>query len=223
MEPPSGFRTLGERPSGSRLVLVRHGEATCNVEGRVGGPAGCRGLTPRGRAEVTALAERLERTRELDDVVALYTSTLPRAIETAALLASALPVGLEAVADCDLCELHPGDADGLTWAEVVASFGAPDWDNDPSQPLAPGGESWLDFYDRCVRTFARIAVAHPGQRVLLVVHGGVIEQLMKLVSGADAARRLGLRTEHASMTEVEFRASSHRLLRYNDRAPLVEA
>ncbi len=223
IEPPSGFRTLGERPSGTRLVFVRHGEATCNVEGRVGGPRGCRGLTSRGRAEVAALADRLERTRELDDVVALYTSILPRAIETAALLARGLAPGLVVTKDCDLCELHPGDADGMTWEELVTRYGGPDWDHDPAQPIAPGGESWLDFYERCVATFARLAATHPGERVLLVVHGGVIEQAIKVVSEFDAARRLGLRTEHASLTEVEHRDGSFRLLRYNDRAPLIEA
>ena len=102
-------------------------------------------------------------------------------------------------------------------------FGAPDWDLDPTQPFAPGGESWTGFFERCVAAFERIASTHEGERVVLVVHGGVIEQMMKLVTRCEPGERLGLLTEHCSITEVEFDGGRRRLLRYNDRAPLAEA
>ena len=211
---------MGERPTGTRLVLIRHGEAFCNAKGIVGGPLGCGGLTELGRTQAEALRDRLERSREFDDAVALYTSVLPRAVQTAAIISSGLPERLVAVEDCDLCELHPGEADGLTWDEMIATFGGPDWDKDPGQPFAPGGESWLGFYERCERALRKIADRHTGQRVILVVHGGVIEQAMKLVNRRDASERLRLRTENCSMTEIEFENDVRRLLRYNDRAPL---
>lgn len=220
VEPPEGFRTSGVTPTGARLVLIRHGEAVCNVQGVVGGPLGCRGLTELGRAQASALADRLVRTREFGDVAALYTSVLPRAIETAAILARGLPGEIVVQADCDLCELHPGDADGMTWQAMLDRFGGPDWDVDPDQRFAPGGESWTGFFARCVAAFDRIAVQHVGQRVVLVVHGGVIEQMMKLVGRTGPAERLQLRTEHCSITEVEFDGDRRRLLSYNDRAPL---
>jgi len=215
----SGYFTRGAPPTGTRLVFVRHGEAHCNANGVVGGPRGCGGLTATGEAQVRALVERLARTRELDDIVAIYTSVLPRAIQTAALLASALPE-LERVQDCELCELHPGEGDALTWQELRARYGVVDWNSDPNQPFAPGGESWTGFYERCATTLGRLVDRHPGQRVLLVVHGGVIEQAMKICAGDAAGVRLGLRTEHCSMTEIEFDVGRRRLLRYNDSAPL---
>ncbi len=221
LSPPEGFRTRGDPPTGTRLVLIRHGEAYCNARGVVGGPLGCGGLTELGRAQARALCERLAMSREFDDAVALYTSVLPRSIETAEIIAPALPSHLAAVPDCDLCELHPGEADGMTWAQMSAAFGGPDWDEDPDTPFAPGGESWTGFYERCRRAFGVIAARHPGQRVIAVVHGGVIEQAMKLVEEAAPSRRLGLRTENCSMTEIEFVGTRPRLLRYNDLAPLA--
>jgi len=215
----SGYFTRGAPPTGTRLVLVRHGEAHCNANGVVGGPRGCGGLTEVGRAQARALRERLRRTGELDDVEAVYTSVLPRAIQTAALLAPALPA-LDAVQDCDLCELHPGEGDALTWDQLRERFGIADWNRDPGLPFAPGGESWVDFYERCRRTLGSIVDRHPGQRVLLVVHGGVIEQAMKIYAGDDPGVRLGLRTEHCTMTEIEFAGERRRLLRYNDASPL---
>ncbi|HEY3844167.1 MAG TPA: phosphoglycerate mutase family protein, partial [Acidimicrobiales bacterium] len=84
---PDGVRRIfPSQPDATRVVLVRHGEAVCNVNGVVGGMRGCRGLTELGRAQVLALRERLIRTGELKGAGALYSSTLPRAIETAALL-----------------------------------------------------------------------------------------------------------------------------------------
>ena len=221
VEPPAAVRTEGRQPVGARLVLIRHGEAICNVEGVVGGPKGCRGLTETGRAQASTLATRLVQSGELRDATALYTSVLPRAIETASIIAPGLASGLRATEDCDLCELHPGEADGLTWSAMADRLGAPDWDADPSALFAPGGESLTGFFERCVSTFERIAKSHEGERVVLVVHGGVIEQLMKVVTRSAPGERLGLVTVHCSITEVEFDGDRRRLLRYNDRAPFA--
>ncbi len=223
VEPPAAVRTEGRQPVGTRLVLIRHGEAICNVEGVVGGPKGCRGLTETGRAQASTLATRLVQSGELRDATALYTSVLPRAIETASIIAPGLASGLRATEDCNLCELHPGEADGLTWSAMADRLGAPDWDADPSALFAPGGESLTGFFERCVSTFERIAKSHEGERVVLVVHGGVIEQLMKVVTRSAPGERLGLVTVHCSISEVEFDGDRRRLLRYNDRAPFAAA
>ncbi len=218
IEPPQGFRTSGDEPRGTRLVLIRHGEAHCNVAGIVGGPRGCTGLTDQGRDQASALARRLVETHEFDDAVAIYSSVLARAKETAAIVTRDVSP-LAVIEDCDLCELHPGLADAMEWDEMVATFGGPDWDVDPTQPFAPEGESWTGFYERCVAAFFRLSATHPQGVVLLFVHGGVIEQAMKLAMGASPAARPRLRTEHCSMSEIEICDGEVRLLRYNDRAP----
>jgi probable phosphoglycerate mutase len=221
VSPPPGIRTRGDEPTGALLVLIRHGEAQCNARGAAGGPVGDGGLTERGRDQAAALRERLLVSREFDDAVALYTSTLPRAIQTAAIIAPGLPAGLVAVQEEDLCELQPGEADGMTWDELVEAFGSPNWDVDPDAPFAPGGESWTAFYERSERVITEIARRHYGERVVLVVHGGIIENAMKMLEHKAPALRLRLRTENCSMTEIEFDGERRRLLRYNDRVPLA--
>jgi probable phosphoglycerate mutase len=201
-------------------VLIRHGEAQCNARGAAGGPIGDGGLTERGRAQAAALRDRLVRTEELRDAVALYASTLPRSIETARILQPGLP-GLEVVEEPDLCELQPGEADGMTWDELFAAFGSPNWDVDPGAPFAPGGESWLGFYERSERVLNELERRHYGQRVVLVVHGGIIENAMKMFLHEVPATRLRLRTENCAMTEIEFDGERRRLLSYNDRVPLA--
>src|SRR3954452_4389639 len=133
----------------TRLVLVRHGEAECNVAGRFGGPLGCSGLFDNGRSPVARLADRLRRTGELADAAHLYASTLPRAIETAEILNDAL--GLELHTDDRLCELHPGEADNMLFTDYMKTFYAErsSLSNEyPTIPTAPGGESWSGFLDR---------------------------------------------------------------------------
>ena len=231
--PPPGIRTVSSPGArATRLVLIRHGEAVCNVSGVCGGLIGCRGLTELGRTQVAALGDRLERSGELAGADVLYASVLPRAIETAMMVAPALigsgsdgrsrPV-MEPVTDCGLCELHPGEADGLTWAEFTERFGDLDWDVEPGRPIAPGGESWTGFVRRVARTLDRIVAHHPAQLVVVACHAGVIEAsvLAKVpVAGGLDGARLQLRTQHASMTTWEIDDGRWRLLGYNDAAHL---
>ena len=232
--PPAGIVTVPDRtPAATRLTLIRHGEAVCNTSGVCGGLLGCRGLTDRGRRQVEALADRLARSGELAGTDALYASVLPRAVQTAELLAPAMAGAGSAppvagnrhsappavVTDCGLCELHPGEADGLSWDEFTARFGAVDWDVDPNQPIAPGGESWTGFVNRVALALDSLVACHPGQRVVVACHAGVVEAslLAKLpVAGGLTGTRLQLRTEHASMTSWEIDRGRWRLLGYND-------
>jgi probable phosphoglycerate mutase len=201
-------------------VLVRHGEALCNVQGVVGGPSGCTGLSSVGIAEAEALRDRLLDTGELADVTAVYASVLPRALETAAIVAPGLG-GQAAVADCGLCELHPGAADGMTWAAFVDRYGGPDWDRDPDAVLAPGGESWNGFVGRVSAAVTATAARHDGERVAIFCHGGVVEATIEAFLPVAAGRgRLKLRTAHTSLTEWERGPEGWSLLRYNDAAHL---
>ena len=64
----------------------------------------------------------------------LLTSLLPRAIETASIIAPAL--GFEEVPqDCDLCEVHTGEADGLDWADYAERFGSLDMHAEPERAV----------------------------------------------------------------------------------------
>jgi probable phosphoglycerate mutase len=201
-------------------MLIRHGESYANADGLAGGPLGDGGLTPLGRRQAQALLERLLMSAELSKATAFYTSALPRAIETGEVLAAALPKDLEPIVDASFNEISVGEGDGLPWAEYVERYGAPDWDLEPDALTAPGGESLLGFHERCRAAIARLVQAHPHDLVVVVCHGGVIEQAMKIYQGVGPEVRLRPRIENCSMTEIEFREEWRRLLRYNDRAPL---
>ena len=216
-------------PGGTRVILVRHGEAECNVNGVVGGVRGCTGLTAVGVTQAGALRDRLLRTGELHGTVALYASTLPRAVQTAEIVAPALGEA-GPVLDPELCELRPGEADGLTWAQFAERFEEPDWDTRPDQPIAPGGESWHGFVERAsgaLRRIAETAAGEPGRSggpVVVVCHAGVIEaSLLRFLPVDPGVPRLKLRTSHASLTEWRFADGAWTLTRYNDATPVAGA
>jgi probable phosphoglycerate mutase len=205
------------------LVLVRHGEAECNVAGRFGGPLGCTGLSDEGRRQVGLLRDRLRRTGELADANRLYASTLPRALETAEILAEAL--GLPIESDERVCELHPGEADNMTFEEYGGSpwfaEGSGRWREDPSLPAAPGGESWTGFQDRVEAALHDLASRHEGETIVVACHGGVVDTSMIRFLGMDATyvpQRFV--TTNSSMTEWRRRQRRWRLVRYNDAAHL---
>ena len=147
---------------------------------------------------------------------------LPRAIETAEILAPVIGGGLDVVTDCGLCELHPGEADGLTWPVFSERYGEPDWDVDPQTPLSPGGESWTGFVDRAAAALEDVARRHRGALVVVVCHAGVIEaSMLRFLPVVATRHRLKLRTAHASITQWERSEDMWQLLRYNDAAHLL--
>lgn len=210
----------------TRLVLVRHGESRATVDEIVGGHEGCTGLSERGVRQAEALRDRLARTGEVDADV-LLASVLPRAVETAELIAPALG-GLPVDRDCDLCELHPGESDGLTWTQFTERYRPDGWRFDADVPMAPGAESVNTFRARIARTLDRLVEAHRGQTVVVSTHGGVIDGsmigLLEMPTHVWAGR---FATRNTSLTEWELRNGERpegtdgwRLLRYNDSAHL---
>lgn len=208
---------------GTRLVLIRHGEARCNTEAYIGGHLGCRGLTERGIRQSEILAQRVARTGEFGHCAAIWTSVLPRAIETAEILKTVLP-DLVIERSCSLCERHPGEADGMTWEDYGKRYARDALPgDDPHTPLSEGGESWVAFVERAEEALYGLARRYAGQGVIVVTHGGVIDSsLIGFLSLASYGSRVRLHPEHTSITEWEYIGTRWRLARYNDSAHLSE-
>jgi probable phosphoglycerate mutase len=205
-----------------RLILVRHGDAHAGFSGPIAGPTGCRGLTDLGRRQAEALRDHLSSTGKVQ-ADTLIVSVLPRAIETASIIAPGL--GLEiADYDCDLCEVHTGEADGTDWAEYNATYGSYDMEQEPDREFAPGGDSWNSFHDRVRRTLDRLAREHEDRTVVCVCHAGVIIASLRLLLGiVDPSTSAHLRPTNTGLTEWHHIAAEDRWLlhSYNDAEHLL--
>jgi len=204
----------------TQLFLIRHGEAVSNVQPIVGGMRGDTGLTPRGVAQAERLRDRLASTGEVAADV-LISSTLPRARETAEIIAPAL--GLPIIWDDEVQEMRPGVADGMSLDDFREKFGIPSTEREPFRPLAPGGENWGQFMLRVGTTLERITREYEGKTIVLVCHGGIIDGslLYFFRMSALTVPPVQMYTRNTSITHwqkvrIEGKAARWRLMKYND-------
>lgn len=162
----------------THLIVIRHGETAWNRERRLQGQLDIP-LNDTGRAQARALAEVLAG----EPIDAVYTSDLSRAAQTAAPLAQAL--GLSARAEPRLRERCYGDLEGMTYAEVAQhrpeDFAR--WQARIPDYAPPGGESLREFHERAVDVALSLSRRHPGERIALVAHGGVLDCLYREATG----------------------------------------
>jgi probable phosphoglycerate mutase len=198
-----------------RLLLIRHGESEHSRRGMIAGYASCPGLTVYGLEQAQLLADRMRAGGEASDCAALLSSTVLRARQTAEVLERELQLA-PIEQDCDLCELHPGAADGLLWEQYRASYGDFDLVAEPNRPFAPGAESWLDFLSRVRITLDRLAARFDGQTVIAVTHAGfIVASLLVLFAIPRPGTGARIDPAYASIMEWEYAKPAWRLVRYN--------
>jgi broad specificity phosphatase PhoE len=179
------------------ILLARHGETDWNREGRFQGHADPP-LNRTGRAQAVDLSVALM----AEQLAAVYSSPLRRALETADVVAASH--GLEPVPVDDLREVDVGSWSGLTRAEVEERFPAQfarwldygqGWED---------GETYEEMGRRAVDVLLRLAAAHDGERVLAVTHGGPIRAAFAFADGTThaQARRLGPRIGNTFVAEL---------------------
>ena len=201
------------------ITLVRHAESNVTVSQIVGGERTCTGLSELGVRQADRLRQRLQLEGAKADVV--LSSPLPRARETAEIIAPVLGSPIEYMADLE--EHRPGEADGCPFVDFADRFGMFDFRAEPDRPFAPGGESLREFHDRVIATLRRIETEHHGSRVFVVCHGGVIDVAFRFFLSIDISNPFDLWTLNTSLTEFVILEGGARsqLRRYNDAGHLA--
>jgi probable phosphoglycerate mutase len=209
------------------LSIARHGQARCNTEQRIGGPATCCGLTGRGHTQAERLAGRLAADHRNHPYNALYTSPLPRTRQTAAVIAAEL--GLPATVIDDLREPDYGTADGAHWADVIAAFGAAPALH-PDRPIADGAETWQQHQHRVHTALRDLLDRHTGQHILIVAHGETVTAAHHLFCHVEALP-VAFAVDQAALTTWRQQPISWlrpadglrwALIRHNDTAHLTD-
>lgn len=202
----------------TRLVLIRHGESIANQTGVLGGHDSCSGLTDCGRAQAAALRDRAASTGLFADAAAILCSVLPRAIQTAEIVAPAAGGGnLTPQAMCDLCEVHWGALDGRRETELVEP-------ESMFETVAPQGESWLTFTLRARRVLQRLAREQVGRTVVAVTHSGIIKASLRFFDGTPEQQLSDLDLAYTGVTVWEGQPAAGRpwrLARFDDHAHLL--
>jgi len=181
-------------------MLVRHGESEHHRSGDPGGWSLAR-LTDRGRAQA-ALTARYLSDHSLFAPSAIIASDLPRAAETAAIIAHAL--GLEADNTPALRELNNGIAAGLT-KEAAERMRRPFKEPALDWVPYPEGESWRAMFAR-ISAFLSALRDEGRDRLLLVSHANAIICMINWFLRLDSE-------DHLQYLMYEIRACSITVLR----------
>jgi 2,3-bisphosphoglycerate-dependent phosphoglycerate mutase len=198
-----------------RVFALRHGQTAWNVQRRLQGQLD-QPLDETGRWQ----AEQLARALADEELHAVYSSDLVRATATAAPLAQRL--GLTVQLDPGLRERGFGRLEGLTYDQIEAQWpeDARAWRQRDLHAAPGGGETLPAFYARCLAAASVRVSQHPGQAVVLVAHGGVLDCLYRAAVGValDAPRSWQL--DNATINRLLWTPQGFTLIGWDDNQHL---
>jgi len=175
-------------------------------------------LSDVGRKQAETAAERIAKLTRAP--VAVYSSPLERAMETAKPIASRL--GLRVRTDRGLVECDYGSWTGAQlgrlrrrreWRTVV---------NLPSAFTFPGGESFAQMQNRMTETLDRLSERHTGESFVAVSHADTIKAAIAATAGVPLDLFQRLAVSPCSVTVISRAESGYRVLCMNSTSSLEE-
>jgi len=201
-----------------KLILVRHCETQWNHEQRAQGSTDI-ALNENGLRQAEALAHSLKN----ENIAAVYSSPLSRAMVTAQTIAR--HHALTVVPDDNLRELDMGLLDGLTGAEMRQQYPEllKEWAIDPGPLKMPEGESLNELQERAWRAVLRAKDNHGDGTVLMVSHNLTIQSVICKAIALPLANFRRLRQNVGAMNVLALDGAAISLLRLNDTCHLKQA
>jgi broad specificity phosphatase PhoE len=168
------------------------------LQGRIDNP-----LNQKGRDEASRLAARLK----CENLDAIFSSPLQRAVETATIVNRFHDLPLTLVPE--FCEINLGEWEGLNYSLVRTQF--PEihqrWINNPDFPI-PGGESFSTVCDR-TRTGLERILQDSGKHILITGHASVNRAILGNLLQLNPASARMFRTGNAALSRLLLLENSH--------------
>ncbi|MGC2238811.1 MAG: histidine phosphatase family protein [Pyrinomonadaceae bacterium] len=205
----------------TKLYLVRHGQSAGNAEGRFGGHSPTP-LSELGKKQAEITAKALAR----ENISAIYSSDLYRAVETAQPLADIL--GIKITKTSAFRERNIGVLEGLTFDESKEAFPKDYYAlvNRHVHHVITKGESYRHLLRRATGALREILRIHRGERIVIFSHTGTICFLtLHLIGAIDRKTRQTpwLVTSNCGINRFEIRGRSNlRVLAINDTRHLLQ-
>ncbi|MBD3881647.1 histidine phosphatase family protein [Phormidium tenue FACHB-886] len=191
----------------TRVILVRHGESTFNVQRRVQGHYDQSNLTETGQAGAAQVGEALQ---ELS-FAAAYGSPLQRARETAEIILSQLGQPPKLQLTDDLKEINLYEWEGLGFDEVESRFpeGFLYWRDRPHELKmkdANGVEFYpvIELYEQARRFWQSVLPQHSNETILVVAHSGINRCLIGTALGLDETHYTSLHQSNCGISVLNF-------------------
>lgn len=149
-----------------KLFLIRHGQTNLNRDLRFRGFTDAP-LNEDGRLEAAGAALLLENS----GIKTLFSSPMPRAVETASIIAR--DIGCSVKVDESFIDVDYGDWQGLTVEDVINKYGRStleSWKKEPDNFKFPGGDSVTGVHDRLAPALIDAAESQEDGNVGIVSH-----------------------------------------------------
>ncbi|WP_178133714.1 histidine phosphatase family protein [Vineibacter terrae] len=130
------------------------------------------------------------------------TSGLLRAKRTAAALAACGADCGEPIAEARFNEQHFGDWQGRTYVELRSSNSHLFWLGPPAVRV-PGGESFVDLFERTRDGILDHTARHRGRDIIAVTHGGTIRAAIAHAMTLDPEQAVRFEADNVSVTLIE--------------------
>jgi 2,3-bisphosphoglycerate-dependent phosphoglycerate mutase len=201
----------------TQVLFIRHGETAWNAIKRIQGHIDIP-LSEHGVLQAEQLGARLAREGRID---AVYSSDLQRARQTAQPFASAL--GLETRLSEGLRERSYGAFQGHDSDEINEKFPAEyiEWQTRDPGFTPPEGESQRVFYHRVVHAMEPIVAAHPGGRIAVVAHGGVLDCIYRFANKLPLQDARNWPLLNCSINVVDYAADGAKVVSWGDVSHLA--
>jgi len=193
----------------TRVVIVRHGQSTYNLEQMIQGRCDQSVLTEKGRAD----AEKLGAVLSQLDAAALYSSPLQRAKETAEIIQNRFQVS----PPLEVSELLQ-EVDLPLWEqrkkqEVVEEF--PEdyecWKNRPHEFYMTVGEKKhypvLSLYEQAQSFWKTVISKHQGETILIVGHNGINRCLISSAIGVPPSLYHSIQQSNCGINVLNFKGN----------------
>jgi len=176
---------LEDRTLATTVIIIRHGQSTYNLEGRIQGQCDNSVLTDRGIADARMVGEALKGVT----FDAVYCSPLRRATQTAIEIcatidADVVPQPLDLIKEIDLPLWEE-----MLRSDVVAQY--PEayhtWKDDPERfSMSVTGDDGtvnerfpvLELFDRATQFWTETLAKHDGKTIAIVAHNGINRSLI---------------------------------------------
>ncbi len=163
-----------------KIIFARHGESQANILHTISNRELPHSLTSEGRKQAVSLADRLK----IFPIAIIYTSPVPRAVETGRIIAERLGIEVmeaDALREFD-CGVIEGRSDEAAWRQWKELFDAWQIYHCYEQHIE-GGESFLEVKQRFVPFIERLIneYASTPAEILCISHGGLYSTMLPLV------------------------------------------
>lgn len=200
----------------TRIILIRHGQTAWNQAERIRGQVDIP-LDEVGLAQAEATAARVA---DEWKPVAVYSSPLVRAVQTAQAIARRCNLDIQTVAGIN--DMNFGQWQGLPYDEVERRW--PDlaqaWLRTPHTVTFPGGENLALVRERAMAALHQLIERHPDGEIVIVAHTVVNRVLLCAVLGLENSEYWRIGQDTCAINVIEWRRGKFFIHSLNDTCHL---